>query len=171
MRNRKSIAALLAAAIPLMASAQAAETEKEPMAELELGAAAEWSLAGGVFSFGPAVAIEFTPIANWLEIETGVSPVFGNGRAEWSTELVFKKPFDLSDSVEMMVGLGPEWLYKTGRGEPGSSIGAVALLDFQIWPSPERKVGWFVEPSYGYDFGGEHEQSLGVAVGLLIPIR
>jgi hypothetical protein len=37
------------------------------------------------------------------------------------------------------------------------------LVDFQIWPFPR--------PSYGYDFGREHEQSLGVTVGLLIPIR
>ena len=45
------------------------------------------------------------------------------------------------------------------------------MLDFQIWPFPERRFGWFIEPSYGYDFGLEHEQSFGVTVGLLIPIR
>ena len=162
---------LLAAAVSLTASAQAAEKEKEAAAELELGAATEWALPGGGFSFGPSVGIEFTPIKDWLEIEAGVSPVFGGGRTEWSTELVFKKPFSLSDKVEMMVGLGPEWLYKTGHGETTNSIGGVALVDFQIWPFPERKFGWFVEPSYGYDFGRQHEQSFGVTVGLLIPIR
>jgi hypothetical protein len=47
----------------------------------------------------------------------------------------------------------------------------VALVDVQIWPSPERKYGWFVEPSYTYDLGREHEQSFGVTFGLLIPIR
>jgi hypothetical protein len=77
----------------------------------------------------------------------------------------------LYDNVEMMVGLGPEWLRKTGGGETIDSVGAVVLLDFQIWPSPERKFGWFIEPSYGYDFGCGHEQSLGITLGLLIPIR
>ena len=162
---------LAAAAISLTASAQAAEKEKEAAAELELGAAVERGLPGGGFSFGPSVGIEFTPIKDWLEIEAGVSPVFGSGRTEWGTELVFKKPYSLSDKVEMMVGVGPEWLHKTGHSEIANSIGGVALVDFQIWPFPERRFGWFIEPSYGYDFGREHEQSLGVTVGLLIPIR
>jgi hypothetical protein len=164
-------AGLIAAAISLAVSAQAAEKEEEAAAELELGAAIEWGLPGGGFSFGPSVGIEFTPIKDWLEIETSVSPVFGGGRTEWGTELVFKKPYSLSDKVEMMPGLGPAWLYKTGHGETTNSVGGVALVDFQIWPSPERKLGWFIEPSYGYDFGRQHEQSLGVTVGLLIPIR
>ena len=84
---------------------------------------------------------------------------------------MFKKPYNLFDKVEMMVGLGPEWLYKTGGAETANSIGGVAVVDFQIWPFPERKFGWFIEPSYGYDFGLEHDPSLGVTVGLLIPIR
>jgi hypothetical protein len=163
---------LLAAAISLTASAQAAEKEQDAAVELEIGAAVEWGLPGGGFSFGPSAGIEFTPIKHWLEIEAGISPVFGGGRTEWGTELVFKKPYELSDKVEMMVGLGPEWLYKTGGGaQTASSIGGVAIVDFQIWPFPERKFGWFIEPSYGYDFGRGHEQSLGVTVGLLIPIR
>jgi hypothetical protein len=162
---------LAAAAISLTASARGAEKEKEAAAELELGAAVERGVPGGGFSFGPSVGIEFTPIKDWLEIEAGVSPVFGSGRTEWGTELVFKKPYSLSDKVEMMVGVGPEWLHKTGHGETANSIGGVALVDFQIWPFPERRFGWFIEPSYGYDFGREHEQSLGVTVGLLIPIR
>jgi hypothetical protein len=40
-----------------------------------------------------------------------------------------------------------------------------------IWPTKDRKLGWFVEPTYSYSFGREHEQSLGVSVGLLIPIQ
>jgi hypothetical protein len=171
------VVALIAGTMALAATAQAAEKqqatekEKEALAELELGASAEWTVPGGAFGLGPSVAIEVTPIKNWLEIEVEVSPVFGGGQTEWQTELVFKKPYDLSDNVEVMPGIGPAWLYRTGHGETNSSIGAVALVDFQIWPSAERKLGWFVEPSYSYDFGREHEQSLGVTVGLLIPIR
>jgi hypothetical protein len=170
-----SITGALAWAVSAQAAEKAgAEKEgavKEAMAELEIGAAAEWNIPGGGIGAGPSVGIEFTPIKDWLEIETSVSPMFGSGRTEWETELVFKKPYDLSDKVEMMPGLGPVWLYKTGHGETGSSMGAVALVDFQIWPSAERKFGWFVEPSYSFDFGREHERSLGVTVGVLIPIR
>lgn len=39
-----------------------------------------------------------------------------------------------------------------------------------FWPWPDRKFGWFLEPIYGYSFIGGHEQSLGVSVGLLIPV-
>jgi hypothetical protein len=162
---------LIAAVISLAVSARAAEKEKEAAAELELGAAAEWGVPGGGFGFGPSLGVEYTLIKNWLEIEAEVSPAFGGGRTEWDTELIFKKPYSLSDRVEIMPGLGPAWLNKTGRGETTNSFGGVVLVDFQIWPSPERNFGWFIEPSYTYDFGREHEQSLGVTVGLLIPIR
>jgi hypothetical protein len=37
--------------------------------------------------------------------------------------------------------------------------------------TPEQKFGWFVEPTYSYSFSNGHEQALGMAVGLLIPIR
>jgi hypothetical protein len=166
-----AVAALIAGAIALTTSAQAAEKEKEAIAELELGVAGDWDTTGGTFSVGPSLGIEVTPIKDWLEIEAEVSPVFGSGRTEWETELIFKKPFEVSDKLEVMPGVGPAWFYKTGQGETGGSIGAVALLDLQLWPSAERKLGWFIEPSYGYDFGREHEQSLGITIGILIPLR
>jgi hypothetical protein len=165
------MAAFIAGAVVPESTVRAAEKEKEPIAELELGVSGDWDLGGGAFSLGPSLGIEVTPIKDWLEVEAEVSPVFGGGRTEWETELIFKKPFDVSDKVEVMPGVGPAWFYKTGHGESGSSIGAVALVDFQIWPSAERKLGLFIEPSYSYDFGREHEQSLGVTMGVLIPIR
>jgi hypothetical protein len=171
-RRGKTLAALVAALLFIAPSAQAAESEKEAAAELEIGAAAEWAVPGGGFSFGPSVAIEYTLIKDWLEVELEVSPLFGGaGSTDWDTEFVFKKPYSLSDQIEVMPGIGPAWLYKTSRDGTSNSLGAVALIDVQIWPSRERNFGWFVEPSYGYDFGREHEQSLGVTFGLLIPIR
>ena len=173
VRHGKTLAGLIAAALLLPASVQAAEKEKEKEApaELEIGAVAEWAIPGGDFGFGPSAGIEYTLIKDWLEIELEVSPVFGAGRTDWDSEFIFKKPFELSDKIEVMPGIGPAWLYKTSNGQNTSSFGAVALVDVQIWPSPERKYGWFIEPSYTYDFGREHEQSLGVTFGLLIPIR
>jgi hypothetical protein len=65
-----------------------------------------------------------------------------------------------------MFGVGPEWTYTKGEG---AKIGGEIALDFMFWPSPDRKFGWFLEPSYTYN--AHHEQSLGVSVGLLIAIR
>ena len=87
--------------------ARTEEKEKEPDAILEIGGSGNWSLSGPS-SFGPTVAIEFTPIENWLEIEVGTGPMFGKGISEWDTDIVFKKPFTLSDKVEIMIGAGPQ---------------------------------------------------------------
>ena len=81
---------------------------------------------------------------------------------------MFKKPFTLSDKVEFMIGVGPEWTYTTG-GE-GTKISGEIAADFMFWPTPDRKFGWFVEPSYSYSFSAGHEQSVAVTTGLLIPI-
>ena len=172
VRGCKTLAGLIAATLLLAASAQAGEKkEKEAAAELEIGAAVEWAIPGGGTGFGGSIGIEYTLIKEWLEVELEVSPLFGAGRADWDTELIFKKPFEVSDKLEVMPGIGPAWLYTVSHGQSSSSLGAVALLDLQIWPTPERNFGWFIEPSYTYDFGREHEQSIGVTFGLLIPIR
>jgi hypothetical protein len=152
----------------LLPAVTAFAEDKEPLAVVELGAAAEWSLNGGGSSFGPVAAVEFTPIRNWLEIETGVSPMFGR-RTEWDTDFVFKKPFDLSPKVEFEPGIGPVWMHTPG-GATTDGIGAEAVADFMFWPTQERKYGWFLEPSYTYSFSSGHEQSFGVSVGLLIAI-
>ena len=159
----REVAAGSLATLLIFAGAAWAE-DKEPTAIVEIGGATEWSLTEGGTKLGPTVAVEFTPIPNWLEIEAGVTSLFGRGQTEWSADLLFKKPFTLSDKVEFMVGVGPEWKITS------KSVAAEAVLDFMFWPGPERKVGWFLEPSYSYYFGSGHETSLGVSVGLLIAI-
>ena len=81
------------AAVLLLFAGEAQAEEKEPSAIFEIGAAGEWGLPGGASSFGPSVAIEFTPIKDWLEIEAGTSTLFGRGHTEWGADLLFKKPF------------------------------------------------------------------------------
>jgi hypothetical protein len=174
VRSRLTLAGLIATTLLFAPSAQAAEKaekEKEAPAELELGMAVEWAIPGGGVGVGPSVGIEYTVFKDWLEVELEVSPLFGGGRTDWDTELIFKKPFELSEKLEVMPGVGPAWLYSVSHGQSSSSLGAVAMLDFQFWPTPARNFGWFIEPSYTYDLGREHEQSLGVTFGLLIPIR
>jgi len=51
-----------------------------------------------------------------------------------------------------------------------NSVGGEVALDFMFWPSRKRRFGWYLEPSYDYDFGRGHEQSVGVTGGLLIAI-
>ena len=139
--------------------------EKEPSAIIEIGSAGEWGLPGAS-KFGPSAAVEFTPIKDWLEIEAGVSPLFGGGGTEWETDLLFKKPFTLSDKVEFMIGVGPAWSFS----REGTKIAGEAALDFMFWPTSDRKFGWFLEPSYSYSLSAGHQQSVGVSAGLLIPI-
>lgn len=153
--------------VPLLSATAARAEDKEPTAVIELGAAGEWALPGsGASSFGPAFAVEFTPVRNWLEIEVGGGPMFHDGRSEWDADLLFKKPFTLSDKLEFMVGVGPQWTVS----RQGTQIGAEFALDFMFWPTADRRYGWFVEPAYGYSSGAGHQQSLGATIGLLIAI-
>ena len=163
VRGRMRVVLCVTPALLLLVCGVHAE-EKEPTAIVELGASGEWDFPQG--KFGPTAAVEFTPIKNWLEIEAGVSTMFGSGQTEWSTDLLFKKPFTLSDKVEFMFGVGPELTFSRG----GTKLAAEIAGDFMFWPTPDRKFGWFLEPSYSYSFSAGHEQSLGASVGLLIPI-
>lgn len=144
--------------------------EKEPAAVVELGGAAYRSIKDAESSFGPTVAIEVTPIENWLELEAGVTPLFARHSTEWDVDLLFKKPWALSKKSEFMLGFGPEWVHATKYGIATNSVSAEVVLDFMFWPSGKRRFGWYLEPGYEYNFGRGHEQSLGINGGLLIAI-
>jgi len=144
--------------------------DKEPAAIVELGGAASQSLTGDGSSFGPTVAVEITPIENRLELEAGVTSLFKRHSAEWDTDLIFKKPWTLSEKSEFMVGIGPEWIHTRRYSTTTNSIGGEVVADFMHWPSAKHKLGWYVEPGYEYNFGRGHEQSLGATFGLLIAI-
>jgi len=167
MIKRGATIGLITALLLIGGEAQAGE--KEPSAIIEIGGAGEWGLGSGGQNFGPAAAIDVTLLKDLLEIEAGVSPLFGNGFTEWNTDLVLRKPFALSDTVEVELGVGPSWMHTTGGGRTSDSLGGVAVIEFQFWPWPTKKYGWYLEPSYGYDFGG-HGQSIGLTAGLLIAI-
>ena len=152
--------------------AQSAEksAEKEPVAILELGAAASHSLSGGGPAGGPSLAVEVTPIEEWLEIEASVTPLFGAQATEWDTDLLFKKPWTLSRKVEFMAGVGPEWVHTRHGGAGVDALAGEAALDFMFWPTRRRKFGWYLEPAYDHGFVYAHDQSFGVTGGLLIAI-
>ena len=144
--------------------------DKEPVAVVELGGASSWDLKGGGSSFGADLAVEVTPVENWLELEAGVTPLFARHSTEWDTDLLFKKPWTLSKKAEFMVGVGPEWIHTRQNGITMNSFAAEAVLDFMFWPSAKHRFGWYLEPGYDYSFGGRHQRSLGITGGLLIAI-
>lgn len=151
-------------------SAFAQSQEKEPTATIELGGAAGWNIKDGGSSFGPTVAVEFTPIEHWLELESGVTSTFARHSTEWDTDLLFKKPWTLSEQVEFMLGVGPEWIHTNQFGVTANSFGGEAAADFMFWPSRRSRFGWYLEPAYDYSFGRGNEQSIGLTGGLLIKI-
>jgi hypothetical protein len=155
--------------LPATAGAQTDDGEKE-LAVVEVGAAASQSLTGGGFSGGPTVAVEVTPIENWLELETGVTSLLTAHSTEWDADFLFKKPWTLSRKVEFMAGLGPEWIHTSENHISANAVGLEVIGDFMFWPSVKHRFGWYLEPGYDYSFGRGHEQSLGISGGLLIAI-
>jgi len=151
-------------------NAFAQSVDTEPAAVLELGGAGNWNVKDGGSSFGPAVALEVTPMENWLELEAGVTPLFTRHSTEWDIGLLFKKPWTLSKRAEFMLGVGPEWVHTTKYSMTTNSVSGEVVLDFMFWPSAKHRFGWFLEPGYEYNFGRGHEQSLGLSGGLLIAI-
>jgi hypothetical protein len=137
---------------------------KRPYSDCRVRRCRRMGLPSG--KLGSTAAVEFTPIKEWLEIEAGVSTLFGGGQREWSSDLLFKKPFTLSDKVEFMFGVGPEWTFS----RDGTKVAGEIAADFMFWPTPDRKLGWFFDPSYSYSLSNKHEQSLGASAGVLIPI-
>ena len=161
---------LLASLLFCARDAAAQSTEKEPAAVVELGGAVFWDVKEARASFGPSVALEVTPIENWLELEVGTAPLFRRHSTEWGTDLVFKKPWDLSKKVELMLGVGPEWVHSNQYGVTANSVSTEAVVDLMFWRSAKHRFGWYVEPSYEYNFARGHEQSLGFTGGLLISL-
>jgi hypothetical protein len=170
MSAQKSLlfASLFCCSINLVA--QSVPQEPEPAAIVELGGAASGDLKGGGSSFGGDFAVEFTPIENWLEIEAGTTPLFRRHSTEWDTDLLFKKPWTLSEKVEFMFGVGPEWIHTRADGVATNSLGGEVVLDFMFWPASKHRFGWFLEPGFDYSFAPGHERSIGISGGLLIAI-
>ena len=82
--------------------------------------------------------------------------LFGGGQREWSTDLLFKKPFTLSDKVEFMFGVGPEWTFSRDGtkvagemrrfhvlADAGSEVRMVFGAELQLLFQPRaRTIAW-----------------------------
>src|ERR1700739_5036884 len=132
---------LLIASLLLWAGNVVAQSTEKEVAVVELGGSAERSLTEGNSSFGPTVAVEVTPIEKWLELEAGVTPLFRRHSTEWTTDLLFKKPWTLSKKFEFMIGVGPAWVHTNQSGATRNSISAEIAPDFMFWPSAKHRFG------------------------------
>lgn len=121
-------------------------TDVDHSAVLELGGAGERDLKGNSSNFGATLAIEMTPVENWLELEFGVTVLGTSGHTELATDLLFKKPYRLSPTAEFMFGVGLEMLRKFSVEERATSFGVEAVLDFMFWPADN--IGWYLEPGF-----------------------
>ncbi len=165
------LAALCCQALFAQSSAPQSDPSKESLAILEFGANQSWSFTSSQGTISPTVAVEVTPIEHWLEIEFGTTPSFSHHSTQWSTDLLFKKPWTLSKKAEVMFGAGPEWIHTRSGGVTTNSAGVEVALDFMFWPGgAKRRFGWYLEPAFDHDFGRGHENSVGISGGLLISI-
>ncbi len=132
----------------------------------ELGWAGDYSSAEGSHAKGATFAFEVTPIPDRLELESGVTTIRANGVSETSVDLLFKKPWSFSKTVEFMAGVGPEIVHATGP-DAGTFWGVSAVADFMFWP--KKNVGWYLEPGYEADFRhATARQGFAMAGGLII---
>jgi hypothetical protein len=130
----------------------------------ELGAEGDWSKADG-FHPGGTLAFEITPIENWLELEFGVSVTPHPGGVEIPVDVLFKKPWRISRTVEFMAGIGPELIHSSVDHQTFWGLSAVG--DLMVWPT--RNVGWYLEPGIERTFQpGEHRTGLAMAAGLIV---
>ena len=153
---------------PAIAATDEAGEQEDHLVILELGATGERELSEHTSHIGPAVGMEIEPIENWLEIELGASTYTSQGTRNWEIELPFKKPFRLSDTIEVMPGLGPTWAHTTQPGQQSSSWGIEGVIDLFFWH--RKRFGWFLEPSYGIALGNGNKKSVGVTGGLFLAV-
>ena len=132
----------------------ASAANRAPIARRNCGRLA-LHLKNAASGFGPTAAVEVTPIEHWLELEAGVTSLFGRHSTEWSADLLFKKPWSLSKEIEFMIGAGAEWIHTRESGTFTNSVGAEAVLDFIFWHSRKHRFGWYLEPTYEYKIRAE----------------
>lgn len=132
---------------------------------LGVGGAAEVELGDGSLHAGANAFVEYEAIEDWLELELGVSVLAAEGGREVPVDLLFKKPFQLTSRLELMIGLGPQVVFVSGTDKNGTFLGGEVVFDFMYWPL--RHVGLWVEPTYGFLVRGRVSHSLSTTGGVI----
>lgn len=160
----RSLCVVLLTIAPCVAHAQPADDADHAIV-YEVGWAADWSRDEGLHPKGGTFAFELPISERWLEIEFGVEAIHADG-TEIGWDVLFKKPWTLSRTVEFMAGAGPTLSHSAGS-DGGTFWGLSAVADLMVWP--KRNIGWYLEPGYELTFhGGEQRHGLSFAAGLLI---
>ena len=146
-------------------AASAKESTDDRQLILLVGPATEKSLVDGSTAYGTSLAIEFTAIEHQLEIEVGAQYLSTSNPKELGAQIIFKKPLELAQDVELGLGLGPAIWRKTSSPNNSLQLGVTFVADFMFWTT--KKVGWYISPSYTYGIGGNAERTLGISAGLL----
>ncbi|HVT09046.1 MAG TPA: hypothetical protein VHO67_16415 [Polyangia bacterium] len=132
---------------------------------LGAGAAAEMeSLTAG--HFGAAAFVEVEAIDEWLELELGAQILATAPGREASLDLVLKKPFRVTERLEVMTGLGPTVIQTSGAGETRTAWGIEAAVDFMYWPA--GRVGFWAEPAYEIVLSGGLATVVSCTVGPML---
>ncbi len=167
---RYALRAVIIATLALIyfaAELASAEEESGHELELQVGGAGEWSLDGEHSNFGVALGAQYTPVANWLELEVEFSALGTNGHPEYEGEFMFNKPFEISPTVEIEAGVGPS-LTRTVKGpDKGTAVGVEFGLELNFHPFRNKRLGWYIEPSWSIT-PRNGEKSVGATTGLLI---
>jgi hypothetical protein len=117
---------------------------------LKIGPALERGLEGKSTIAGAAVAMEVTAIEDWLAVELGATRLSGNGRRANSVELLFKKPFQLSRTAEVMIGLGPQVGRAFSGGVSAKSKSVQFVVDFMFPDYPRGSASELVGPAHSH---------------------
>ena len=163
-RRSLGLTSVLLLALAGRTTAQDVRPDVDHAVVFEIGAETDWSRSEGAHT-GGTFAFEVTPIEHWLELEFGVSVIPHPGGVEVPVDVLFKKPWRISRTVEFMAGVGPELIHSTA--ERRTFWGLSAIGDLMMWPS--RNVGWYLEPGIERSFvPGAHSTGFVMAAGVII---
>ena len=111
---------------------------------------------------GVSIGIERVLVPGWLAAELSVLVAPGTGGLTLPIDLVLKKPFEFSSSVEGFVGLGlaTEWLE---AGEAETAYGAASQLGANYWLAPHFALAF--EGEYNLLLSPETEHEFVLASG------
>lgn len=166
--GRGSMHRIIAFVLICIASAQARAEPRELTDHtivLGVGAAAEIGVHGSDASAGGNLMLEWEAIDGWLELEFGASLVATSTGSQVPLDLIIKKPFAISDSLEGMIGLGPEVIRTTSGPPADTRYGVEVGLDLMYWFSP--RIGSWVEPTYDLEFHNGATSSFGLTAGIM----
>jgi hypothetical protein len=145
--------------------ALAAEESEGHALVLMLGGAAEKIVSEATSNVGPTASVEFLVIEDLLEIELGTQYLSSSYPHTLGGQILFKKPFEVTHNIELMVGAGPAITHATSGASPINQYGISFALDLMVWTSKE--MGWFISPEYNYGVGASSERSIGLSLGLM----